>query len=75
MKAFFKINETPEGHTFSVKYNPAPEGLKKLQGAKLLILESILDEFYHAAETKAEEQLISDFMDWLEEKKKILEVK
>lgn len=75
MKAVFKIKETSEGHTFEVKYYPDSEELIRLRGAKLLILESIIDEFYWAAETKIEEQLINDFKEWVEEKKKILKVK
>jgi hypothetical protein len=75
MEAVFKIKEISEGHTFEVKYYPDSKEPMRLQGAKLLILESIVDEFYCAAKTKIEEQLINDFKEWVEEKKKIFKVK
>lgn len=74
MKALFDINYTVDGHTMHVKYTNAPKDVQKMQGLKVIILESLVDELLYFTDNN-EEDLRREFKKWAEEKKSIFGVK
>lgn len=74
MKAVFDIHSTIKGHTLEVHYTNVPKDVQKLQGMKVIILESLVDELFYFTDIN-EEELRKGFKEWADKKKKEFNVK
>lgn len=74
MKAIFDINLTIDGHTEVVQYIETPKDVQKMQGIKVLILESLLDELLYFKDN-TEEDIKRALKEWIKTKKEEFKVR
>lgn len=74
MKAIFDINLTIDGHTKVVQYTETPKDVQKMQGIKVLILESLLDELLYFKDN-TEEDIKRALKEWIKTKKEEFKVR